>query len=330
MINKAPQDNSNTASVMKQPADLEVFRFLDLPRELRDKIYGNLLIHDKPIQLKQSKLFEIGKRCRYYETRLGLAPQICRANKKVALESLAVLYGGNTFHSTGDNSFQSLYYNLGLNMYSHLVKSIQIDVFIPGFTLSMQSKDWVFCDRFIQFFDNLKKLRFNLPQGLEILTEENKDTLLEVKRRVPKCAMVEFCGANPDIVLELMTAWYKHVPKEKVYPKRVPQPFNPLEWSKRVAREQILDESQHMLSPPASAGYARPATLKRPLRKGAAAKNPCYKILALILHVGYSNEELQVGKKQKLDGKTPRRDLVPMSDSMGKIGKDELKNSTEG
>lgn len=225
---------------MNQPTDSEVFRFLDLPRELRDKIYRNLLIHHKPVQLKRSKLYEIGKRGRYYETRLGLSPQICRTSKAVACESFAVLYGENIFHFTSENNIHPAYCDLGLNIYSHLVKSIQLDTFRPEFIhgleeytsasrqsmltenarLSMQSEQWAINDIFTQFLGNLKKLRFNLPQMLEILTEDNKDSLLEAKRYAPKFATIEFCGATSDIVLQLMTARSKHVPKEIEYPKR--------------------------------------------------------------------------------------------------------------
>ncbi|KFY07463.1 hypothetical protein V492_07125 [Pseudogymnoascus sp. VKM F-4246] len=308
MINKAPQDNSITASVMKQSADLGVFRFLDLPRELRDKIYGNLLIHDKPIQLERSKLFEVGKRCRYYETRLGLAPQICRTNKKVALESFAVLYGENTFHSTGDNSFHPVYCDLGLDMYSHLVKSIQIDVFRPGFTLSMQSENWVFCDPFTQFFDNLKKLRFNLPQELQLLTESNKDALLNAKRFTPKCATVEFCGANQDISLRLVTTWSKHVPVEMLYPEREPRPFNPLEWSKKQVYEE---ESKQLLSPPVSTRHAQTSAVKRPSPGGCSV------------------EASQLKKKQRLYGDTPCNYLGPFNGSLERIERDGLESNTE-
>lgn len=205
---------------MNQPTDpAEVFRFLDLPRELRDKIYRDLLLHDKPVELKRSPLFEIGKKCRYYETRLGLAPQICRISKKVACESFTLLYGENTFHFTSHNSIFAVY-DLGLNIYSHLVKSIQVDTFRPEFKLYMQSGHWATHDAFTKFFDNLRKLRFNLPQALEILSENGKISLLEAKRYTPKYAVVEFYGATPDIVMQLTTAWSKHIPKEEEYPKR--------------------------------------------------------------------------------------------------------------
>ncbi|KFZ08229.1 hypothetical protein V502_09482 [Pseudogymnoascus sp. VKM F-4520 (FW-2644)] len=308
----ASEWNLNAVGAMNQPTDPEVFRFLNLPRELRDKIYRNLLIHYKPVELKRSELYEIGKKCRYYETRLGLAPQICRTNKTVACESFAVLYGENTFHFTSDDNIRAPYCHLGLNMYSHLVKSIQVDTFRPEFKLSMQSQHWATYDAFTRFFGNLKKLRFNLPQELEILTENGRDSLLEAKRYVPKYATVEFYGASSDIAIQLMTAWSKHVPKEKEYPKRAPQPFNPLEWSKKQAREQERDECKQLLSPPVSVRHVRIAKLKRPSPDGC------------------SGEELQVSKKQKLDGETLLYNLGPLGGSLEEqIGKGGLKINSE-
>jgi hypothetical protein len=219
-IIKTSRNGFNAVSAMEHPTDLEVFRFLDLPRELRDKIYGNLLIYHKPVELKRSEHFEIGKDCRFYETRLGLAPQICRTSKEVACESFAVLYGENTFQFTSDNNIHPIYCDLGLDVYSHLVKSIQIDTFTPEFNLSMQYQHWAIHDVFTRFFGNLKKLRFNLPQVLEILSQNGKDSLLEAKRYAPKNATVEFYGATSDIGLELITAWSKHVPEEIKYPRR--------------------------------------------------------------------------------------------------------------
>lgn len=63
-------------------------------------------------------------------------------------------------------------------------------------------------------------MRFNLPRGLEILTEQNKETLLKAKHCVPKNATIEFYGATSDIVEQLMTAWSNHVPEKIKLPER--------------------------------------------------------------------------------------------------------------
>lgn len=75
-VSKVSGWNFNFVGTTDQPIDPDVFRFLDLPRELRGKVYRNLLIYHEPVKLKPSKLHEVGKSSRRYETCLGLAPHV--------------------------------------------------------------------------------------------------------------------------------------------------------------------------------------------------------------------------------------------------------------
>lgn len=224
---------------MKHPTNPKVFRFLDLPAEIRNKIYGNLLIHNELIKLEIIKNpDDIGKRYMKYVTRLKLFPQICRTSKTVACESFAVLYGENMFHFTNDNDVAFLYHSLGLEIYSHFIKNVVVDTFDSEFdsdpeeytnlsgqtnlrqeeTLRMQSAAWAKRGCSFSYLKNVKKLCLSLPRGLEILTDNNKRVILDIRRDTPKDPTVEFCGATSDIVAELMIAWPLHVPQEVVRP----------------------------------------------------------------------------------------------------------------
>lgn len=91
-MTKASENDPNFVIAMKQPTGPELFRFLDLPAEIRNEIYGHLLIYHKSVKLKVLAKPKKGRE-KYmgYETRLGLFPQICRTSKIVVCESFAVL-----------------------------------------------------------------------------------------------------------------------------------------------------------------------------------------------------------------------------------------------
>lgn len=118
---------------MERPTSPEEFRLLSLPAELRYKVYRYLLVHHEPVRLEVKYSKESSSNFAdiyaYYETRLGMYPQICGTSKAVACESLAVLYGENTFHFTDDIDYHGVYTLLGLNIYSHSIKSIIVDTF---------------------------------------------------------------------------------------------------------------------------------------------------------------------------------------------------------
>jgi len=233
-MTKASGNDSSIVIAMKQSTDLEVFRFLDLPAEIRNKIYGSLLIHHEPVELMICKNNGIEGLQRTYETRLGMFPQICRTSKAVADESFAVLYGDNLFHMTSTNEVALDDCYLGLRIYSHYIKTVMVDTFtlqmvelletcmnrsVPSrlwrdAKLDLQSLGWARGGYIICHYENIKKLYLNLPQYLEVLTDNNKKTILDIKRTAPKDITVEFCGATPDIVSELMAAWPLHIPEE--------------------------------------------------------------------------------------------------------------------
>lgn len=226
-MTKASENDYNIVSAMKQSTDLEVFRFLDLPSEIRNKIYGSLLIHHEPVELTICKNDEIEGLQRTYETRLGMFPQICRTSKAVADESFAVLYGDNLFHMTSDNEVALEDCYLGLRIYSHYIKTAVVDTFSLWIVelvetsslgrdtkLDLQSLTWARSGYIIRHYENIKKLYLNLPQCLEVLTDNNKKKILDMKRNAPKDITVEFCGATPDIVSELTAAWPLHIPEE--------------------------------------------------------------------------------------------------------------------
>lgn len=118
---------------MERPTSPERFPLLSLPSELRNKIYRYLLVHHEPVKLEVKYSKEPNSNFAsiyaYYETRLGMYPQICGTSKAVACESLAILYGENTFHFTDDIDYHGVYTLLGLNIYSHFIKSIIVDTF---------------------------------------------------------------------------------------------------------------------------------------------------------------------------------------------------------
>jgi hypothetical protein len=73
---------------------------------------------------------------------------------------------------------------------------------------------WARSGYIIRHYENINKLYLNLPQCLEVLTDNNKKKILDMKRNAPKDITVEFCGATPDIVSELTAAWPLHIPEE--------------------------------------------------------------------------------------------------------------------
>ncbi|KFY91331.1 hypothetical protein V500_04717 [Pseudogymnoascus sp. VKM F-4518 (FW-2643)] len=336
----ASENDYNATSAVKQPTGPEVFRFLDLPRELRDKIYGNLLIHHKPVELK---FFKNGKdiegiRSHIYETRLGMFPQICRTSKEVAWESFAVLYGDNSFHITSANEMALVDCHLGLRIYSHFIKSAVIDTFHLSFVEAVEkctnpsshfsiwqdtklrtlSMTWVKGSLIIDCLKNVKTLCLNLPQSLEILTDDNKKAILDIKRNTPKDITVEFSGATPDIVSELSGAWPLHIP-QKIVPQVIektvwkdPQPFKPLQWYTEQVERQRGQKNNYPLSTLAS---TCPTTLS------TAIKRPPLD--------GYHTEEPPASKKQKPDENIPRYGSSPLSNPPNQIGKNELKANAE-
>ncbi|OBT73077.1 hypothetical protein VF21_07610 [Pseudogymnoascus sp. 05NY08] len=321
LTNPTSQNDSNAVTDMKHPADSKVFRFLNLPAEIRNKIYGNLLVYHKPVELKYSKS-KHGEECIFnYKTRLGLFPQICRTSKSVACESFAVLYGENTFHFTAETNICLLKYTLGLCVYSHFFKTIMVDVFESEFGRELEeytnpttranfseneklhrlSQAWVQRHVSIRGFPNLKKLCLNLPQGLEILTQNNEDLVLEIKQKVPHHATIEFCGATPNIATRLTAAWLSHVPKTKP-PKSDSHPFKPLEWY--MEQERKREQKCELPAPPASTHSTPPITaLKRP------ALDSC------------PTEEPRANKRQKFNDGVSCYGSMPLSDSAKGVGK---------
>ncbi|OBT84207.1 hypothetical protein VE02_06604 [Pseudogymnoascus sp. 03VT05] len=294
---------------MGQTSDPEIFRFLNLPSEIRKKIYGNLLVYDRPVVLRSDFLPENKEEDRFvYTTRLGLAPQICRTSKAVAYESFAVLYGKNTFHFTAEDNTISVYHTLGLHVYAEFIKTIMLDTFdaTEDMNRSRQNSLWQYNKLRIQSdtwidqgfsarsslslgrLKNLKMLHLNLPPGLEILSESNQKVLLDVKRETPADIAVEFCGATPDVVSKLTAAWPLHVPQETIIPPRKNMhPFMPLQWR----REQIKQR-------------------RAPLD-------------------GYPAGEPRASKKQKLHDGMPRYNLGPLSGLSEQVGRNESKVDTE-
>ncbi|OBT60167.1 hypothetical protein VE03_10304 [Pseudogymnoascus sp. 23342-1-I1] len=87
---------------------------------------------------------------------------------------------------------------------------------MAGGIVKVQSTPWALDSSYMRGanYSNLKELCFNLPQDLEILTDQNKRTLLGVKQVVPKAAAVKFCGAKANILSVLEAAWVKYVPEK--------------------------------------------------------------------------------------------------------------------
>jgi hypothetical protein len=203
---------------MQQQIRQEVFPFLKLPSELRNKVYRILLVHYEPVGLK------FDSRGEKFETRLGLFPQICRTSKTVAFESFAILYGENTLRfaafldlHTPYCSFNSLRHKVGRwdntgligYCYSYFYTTIMVDTFLPYGHVSGGLYE---CS---VYSPNLKKLLLKLPEELRTLTIENKKRLLHLKADAPKNAAVEFCGATPDIVAEVTDAWSNYIPEDE-------------------------------------------------------------------------------------------------------------------
>ncbi|KAI1386825.1 uncharacterized protein F4822DRAFT_431693 [Hypoxylon trugodes] len=92
-----------------------VFRFFDLPLELRNEVYSYLLVQPKPVQVvrlyftttwrKLQRLKEEGAPdccgknyiCAHYDAKLRPYTNILRACKQASEEALDILYGRNTF-----------------------------------------------------------------------------------------------------------------------------------------------------------------------------------------------------------------------------------------
>lgn len=102
-----------------------------------------------------------------------------------------------------------------------------------------------------------------------------------------------------------------------------------MKWSEKQEKQQKRNEYKQLPSPPVSVRRVQNATFKRAPPDGAACKNSCSKTFTLILHVGCSGEELQVSKKQKLNGETLRYGLGPLRVSLEQIGEYGLKINTE-
>jgi hypothetical protein len=85
----------------RQPKKNSVFRFFNLPRELRDQIYELALVGSSGIVLKASKSIHrrVPQRIRYLDSPYsrvqpeGLAPNLLRTCRAVYEEALPILYG---------------------------------------------------------------------------------------------------------------------------------------------------------------------------------------------------------------------------------------------
>ncbi|KAL5351002.1 hypothetical protein ACLOAV_004576 [Pseudogymnoascus australis] len=214
------------ADVTEQLTGQGLSPFLSLPREIRDIIYGYLLLRDTPIGFELASPQKNGRRPTF-KTRLGSFPPIWCTNSQVAYECFATLYGQNKLHFGGfwanpyctlgdlDNHF-SYWRNHGEigNYYSYFYTTIIVDTFTPY--QDNDEADWVSVNLVHirrATFPNLRKLLLNLPPWLQTLTTKNKEKLLRLKADVAKHAAIEFCGATPGIAEELTAAWSQYTPE---------------------------------------------------------------------------------------------------------------------
>ncbi|KFX91860.1 hypothetical protein O988_07551 [Pseudogymnoascus sp. VKM F-3808] len=285
-MNFASGDTPNSATI-KLDTRPDVFPFLELPLEIRDIIYGHLLLHDEPITLKLDLLPDDRRRTGI-TTRLRLHFPICLTSPQVALESFKTLFGKNTFHFGGSHeapycTLMDLAFHLCWghdmflmgNYYSYFYTTIMVDIF--RYYEKNDELDWVTLApcKSLTFSPNLRKLLLNLPQWLTTLTTTNKENLLCLKADVPKHVAIEFCGATPDIVQELKAAWLE-LPEPSEDGKI---PLDDFFWGPKWLREALAISQGKVEPHPAGArrlAYMRSvpenlATLKRRASKDLAA-----------------------------------------------------------
>ncbi|RFU32710.1 hypothetical protein B7463_g3616, partial [Scytalidium lignicola] len=111
--------------------EIVTFQFLDLPYDVRYKIYTELLVSKEPISPTKED-YSIGRRL--YRSmsfsRRALTPAICRTNHQIAEESIRILYSQNIF------SFDSIDipapFALHFASYLHLIEQIEFHAFKAG------------------------------------------------------------------------------------------------------------------------------------------------------------------------------------------------------
>ncbi|KAF2099738.1 hypothetical protein NA57DRAFT_55683 [Rhizodiscina lignyota] len=131
------------------------FRLLDLPRELRDMIYGFMLIIDDPIDLcplgssyGNAGLLRMNA-IRNYKRNIHPKLGILRASKQLNDETTLIFYGENEFCFTGKDDWMMLYAFLetigrrNVSCIKHLaVKFPQLHISHPGEGLNRVSRTW--------------------------------------------------------------------------------------------------------------------------------------------------------------------------------------------
>ncbi|TKA72345.1 hypothetical protein B0A55_06765 [Friedmanniomyces simplex] len=92
--------------IMKAGKTEQPFRFLDLPRKLRDRIYNLALVHDPPIELAGlvpgqrhedfwEEVDDNGQPwyAQRYQEQIALSAQLLRTGKQICQEATPIFYG---------------------------------------------------------------------------------------------------------------------------------------------------------------------------------------------------------------------------------------------